>query len=226
MDQVTNAKNASSNWNASRIGFWSSFLAATFSIVFLATAALGGSGLGILKLPWDPDIPDAFSLLLAWSFLIMTVCLHQAAPEEKKLGSQIGLSFTLLYAAIVSIVYFVIITVVTPLIQSGRTDEVRLLTFNTSGSLMQSLDGLGYGLQSLATLFAAFAFGGSRIARYAKWAFVFNGVLALPILLSYAPLVVPQPYYTPFLVLAALWAVSLPLATVMTAMHFRKSSMN
>ena len=182
--------------------------------------------MGVLKLPWDPDVPDAFSLLLAWSFLVMMVCLHQIAPEEKKLWSQTGLSFTMLYAAVVSIVYFVIITVVTPLIQSGRAAEVTLLTFNTSGSLMQSLDGLGYGLQSIATLFAAFAFVGSRIARFAKWAFLFNGIIALPILLSYAPLVVPQPYYTLFLVLAALWAISLPLATIVTAIYFRKGSMN
>jgi hypothetical protein len=157
---------------------------------------------------------------------LQMVCLHQVAPEERKLWSQTGLSFTIMYAAIVSIVYFVIITVVTPLIQSGRADEVTLLTFNTSGSLMQSLDGLGYGLQSIATLFAAFSFVGGRITRYAKWAFIFNGVIALPILLSYAPLVVPQPYYTPFLILAALWAVSLPLATILTALYFHKGSMN
>lgn len=63
--------------------------------------------------------------------------------------------FTILYVAMVSIVYLVVIIYVTPKLLAGYTEEVAPFRFLTDGSFIQVLDGAGYFFMSLATLFAA-----------------------------------------------------------------------
>jgi hypothetical protein len=197
-------------------------LSCNFTLGFVITGAFGGGVLALLKLPWDPVLPNGFSILLAWSFVALMGCLHNAVPDERRTWSQLGLAFAVLYAAMVSIVYYVIITVVTPLTLQGQAARVDLLTFNANGSFMQALDGLGYGFMSLSTLFASFVFQGNGINRLVKVSFIANGVLVLPILLVYAPLAVPNPYRTIVQVPAAFWVLTAPMSGISMAVYFKR----
>jgi hypothetical protein len=119
-------------------------------------------------------IPVGASLLLAPSFVVMMVSIHYAAPEEKKIWSHIGITFAVLYAALVSIVYVTWLFVVEPHVLRGQAEQVALLSF-APGSFMQMVDGLGYTFMGIATLFAAPVFAGKRVEQWICWLCLLNG---------------------------------------------------
>ncbi len=123
-----------------QLGFWSATLTALFSIVFILGFIMDGAGL--LQAPWNVIVPVGASLLLAQTFVVMMVCVHYIAPDKKKLWSHTGVAFTLLYAALVSIVYVVWLFVVEPKVISGHPEEVKPFLFEP-GSFQQMVDGLG-----------------------------------------------------------------------------------
>jgi hypothetical protein len=78
-----------------------------------------------------------------------------------------------------SIVYFSELTVIVPHLLNGNTGEVVLLALGgvgISGTFLYSINGFGYGLMSLATLFAAPVFTGEKLERWVRWAW--NSVAA------------------------------------------------
>lgn len=201
----------------SRVGFWSAAAVTAFSTAFSVTGALGF--VGVLRFPWDPVLPDAASLFLALAFVVMMVSLHYTVKEPARLWTHLGASFAVMYAVLVSIVYFVITTVVVPYIDRGRADRVRLLEFDDGGSFMQALDGLGYFFLCLATASAAFAFSSRGRERWLRRAFLTNGVLGLPILFLYMPLVFSWSEH--LMPIGALWMVSVPACGLLAALRFR-----
>lgn len=201
-----------------RMGLWAAVTVTLTSTAFSVTAILGFTG--VLGFPWDPVLPDVASLVLAVAFLVMMVSLHHTLDEQVQAWSHLGVLFGLMYAVLVGIVYFVITTVVVPYTDRGQAGRVAVLEFDEGGSLMQALDGLGYFFLSLATFSAAFAFAG-RADRWLRRIFVVNGVLGVPILLSYMPLVVGWSEYV--VPIAALWMVSVPACGVVVALRFRNS---
>jgi hypothetical protein len=208
-----------------RLGFWSGALAAAASVAFSGTALL--HQIGLLELPWNPDIPDGASFVLALSFVVLLASIYQSAPAGARIWGLIGLAFAVLYAAMVTQVYMTIITVVTPAQQSGSAAGVNVapFVFNDHGSYMSAIDGLGYFLMSLATWFAAPVFAGESQRWVRRW-FIANGVVGIPVLLAYMPLVIPQPVYGVVQLLAAPWIVTLPVATWLAAREFRRRSMS
>lgn len=108
-------------------------------------------------------------------------------------------------------------------LMAGHAEEVAPFRFLTGGSFMQVLDGAGYFFMGLATLFAAPVFSGTRLENLTRWAFIANGVLSVPILLSYSPLVIPASIYPVFLGLGALWIFTTPLSTFLAALCFQRS---
>lgn len=202
-----------------RMGFWSAAAVALFSAAFSVTGILGL--VDVLGFPWDPVLPDGASLCLAVAFVVMMVSLHYTVEETARPWSHLGVTFAVMYAVLVSIVYFVITTVVVPYSDRGQADRVALLAFDDGGSFMQALDGLGYFFLSVATFSAAFAFSSVGRDRWLRRVFLINGVLGIPILLSYMPLVVSWSEY--LIPVNALWMISLPACGVLAAARFNAS---
>jgi hypothetical protein len=203
-----------------RLGFWSAVLTAVFSILFVVGSILGTAGL--LLPPWDVVIPVGASLLLAPSFVVMMVSIHYAAPEEKKIWSHIGITFAVLYAALVSIVYVTWLFVVEPHVLRGQAEQVALLSF-APGSFMQMVDGLGYTFMGIATLFAAPVFAGKRVEQWIRWLCLLNGPGALLVFVSY---VCYGLYGLPLLyglLLGAWWCFIFPALAILLAVHFRRA---
>jgi len=94
-------------------------------------------------------------------------CIHYYAADDKKLFSQIGLSFAVVYAAVITTDYFIQWTVVEPSILSGETAGLALFTQYNPHGLVVALEGLGYLMMNGAFLFAAvFLLGDGLSARY------------------------------------------------------------
>jgi hypothetical protein len=195
-----------------QLGLWSAVLSALFSIAFIAGVFMDAAG--VLQAPWDVIVPVGASLLLAPAFVVMMVCVHYIAPDQKKIWSHTGLAFALLYATLVSIVYVVWLFVVEPKVIGGHSEDVAPFLFER-GSFQQMVDGLGYTYMGIATFFAAFVFSRTRggVERWVRRLFLINGVLSIMVFLSYV-------FY--ITILGAPWAFVFPALAIVLAVHFRQ----
>lgn len=198
-----------------RLGFWSASFSATFAVMYIAAEMAHLSGLlGPHDSPESLVVRMTPSLLLAMAFVMLMVTIHACASKQHKIWAHIALVFAVIYAVLVSIVYFVELTVVVPRTMQGEADQVALLEFGF-GTFMFAIDILGYFFMSLATLFAAPVFDGRGLERWIRWALVVNGVLA--------PAIALQIIYPPLWNVAAVWVVSFPASTVMLAVWYRRT---
>jgi hypothetical protein len=205
-----------------RLGFWSALLASVFSLAYdvgqlLEWFGLLGSGGGperdstwyglvILLVP---------SLLLGISFVILMGSVHRQAPVDRRILSQTGLTFAIMYGTLICMNYFVQLTLVAPALYRGNvTDSVRPFLFHVFNSFTYSVDLLGYSFMSLSTLFAAFVFTGAGLEKSARWFLIANGLIL--------PFIALQTFYHPLIWVASLWAVTLPGSTISLAVLFRR----
>ena len=207
----------------SKLGYWSGLLASIFSIIYIVgqlaewfdlLGSGGGAenpstaaGLIILLIP---------SLFLAPSFALLMVCLHYYAPEDKKVWSHAGIMFATIYAVMVSINYYVQLTLVVPHMMRGEIESIRPFLFTPFDSFVYSVDVLGYSFMSLSTLFAAFVFTGAGLERTARRFMIANGLLI--------PCIALQIFYHPLIWVAALWAITFPGVTLSLTTLFRKNT--
>lgn len=204
------------NW---RIGAWSAAVAAALSIIYIIGQLLEWQGLlGSDGGPESTSTPIGIailltpSLLLASAFVMMMAALHQAAPSDKKALSQAGLAFATIYATLVSLVYFVQLTLVAPRLARGDMADIEFLRFVPYQSFLFAVDLLGYSFMSLATLLAAFALPNARFSLCSKVFLIANGLLL--------PFIALQMYFPQLIWVAALWGLTFPAAAVSIAAMF------
>lgn len=184
----------------SRLGFLSAILTVLITLTFFIAGILTpprsgpfAPAAGIITYPYTnvaAFIPGDYSwlypgILLAFIFIVLMACIHYYASDDRKLFSQIGLSFALIYAVVVLVDYFIQFTVVIPSILSGETAGLSLLTQYNPHGIFIALEGLGYLIMSVAFLFIAAVFGGGRLERAIRWIFIAGFLLAV---FSYAVL--------------------------------------
>jgi len=97
------------------------------------------------------------SLLLAISYVVFVSGLHIYASENKKIWSQLAVSFGLLYAGISIANYLIQLITVIPSIQNGTTEGLALLASGYSNSVFYALMA-SYFLMCISLFFAAFVF--------------------------------------------------------------------
>lgn len=204
-----------------RVGISSAILATVFSIAYaLAQIAEWLGWLGSRGGPESGSTPLGLvvlltpSLLLGSSFFVLVVSVHQLAPPERKVWSHAAVGFAAIYATLISMVYFVQLTLVAPRLAQGRMEGIELLRFVPFDSFLYSVDLLGYSFMSLSTLFAAQVFRGRGIERVARWFLTANGLLL--------PFLALQMYFHQLIWGGALWAVTFPASTWTLAILFSR----
>jgi hypothetical protein len=202
------------------VGFWSAVSATVFSLVYVVAQL--GEWLGLLGSGGGPESASTAtglfvllvpSLLLGSAFLVLLASIHQAAPPERRIWSQAALAFGTVYTVLISMTYFVQLTLVAPRIAEGRTAGIEAFLFVPFDSFLYSVDLLGYSFMSAATLFLAPVFSGPGLERTARVFLVANGLLI--------PFLVGQLYLNALIWPAAAWAVTFPAATWTLALLFR-----
>jgi hypothetical protein len=204
-------------------GFWSAVLATAFSLAYVVAQLAEWLGwLGSAGGPESTSTPLAIvllltpSLFLGSSFLVLLISIHQLAAPDGKIWSHAAVAFGTAYASLISIVYFVQLTLVRPRIASGRTEGIEMLLFVPFDSFLYAVDILGYSFMSVATLFAARVFTGQGLERVVRWFLLANGLLL--------PFIALQMFFHPLIWIAALWAVTFPGATWSLAVLFRRDA--
>ena len=196
-----------------RFGFWSAVLTALFSIGYITPQII----FMIFSAPakhWELTWLTAPSLFLAPSFVVLMVSIHYFVRDERKIWSVVGVSFGTIYAVLVSVVYYVQLGLTIPHMIRGQTEDIGLFILE-QGSLMITVDILGYGFMSLATLFVAFAFTDGKLQRWIRYLFIANGILVFPILL--------QVYWPELVYIAGLWTVTFIVPVILLAVLFWKA---
>lgn len=205
------------------VGFWSAVLATVFSLTYVVgQLAEWLGGLGSRGGPESASTPIGLAVLLTPSlflgsaFLVLVVCIHQLATPDRRIWSHAAVAFGTIYAALISIVYFVQLTLVAPRMARGQTEGIEVFLFVPFDSFLYAVDILGYSFMSVATLFAAWVFTGNGLERVARWFLTANGLLL--------PFLALQMYFHPLIWIAALWAVTFPGSTWTLAILFRRAA--
>jgi hypothetical protein len=195
-----------------RIGIWAAILCVLFAACF-SIVALAANFTMLIPAIWVNPLSFAPSLLLAWSYLVLMACVLDTALPKDRVWALLGLCFAVLYATMNSIVYFVQLVVVTPLVFQGNGDVAGVLAF-APRSFMLSLNGLAYGLMSASAFLAAFAFPRRehRFVRGAMWA---HGAMG--------PIVIAAIFWPRMTYVGALWIVTFPALALALAEVFRQS---
>jgi len=179
---------------AYQIGFWTAILmtvltAVAFAIA-IATPPISGPFCrsGCISYPYFSvvsHVPNDYlwlypALFIAPLFLILAICIQGHTSSSKRIYSHIGLSFALACTILVSLDYYIQITVMQPSILQGEMDGLALfLQYNPHGIFI-ALEDLGYLMMSIAFFCIGMALDNDgRIERALRWLFVVSPVLAV-----------------------------------------------
>ncbi len=178
----------------SRLGFWSAIATAVITTIFFLAGILTPPRSGpfapaadIIPYPYTnvaAFIPGDYlwlcpGILLAPVFIVLMACIHSCACSDRKVFSQIALSFAVIYATLILIDYFIQFTIVIPSILTGETEGLSLFTQYNPHGFFIAFETLGYSMMSGAFLFTAAVFSGGRLERALRWIFISGFVVAL-----------------------------------------------
>jgi hypothetical protein len=179
---------------ANRVGFYSAVLTVAITIVTfgLAMTAIPISGANCpgdcVDYPYLDTLaqyPKDFlwmfpAMLLVLAYVALMVSIHYYVDGQKKILSQIGLSFALIAAGVLLVDYYLQFSVVPMSLSSGETGGLALLIQYNPHGVFLMLEELGYLLMSLSFLFAAIALSNrSRLESAIRWVFAIGFVLVM-----------------------------------------------
>ncbi|MEJ2559737.1 MAG: hypothetical protein P8186_26675 [Anaerolineae bacterium] len=189
----------SAGQSVSRLGFWTSILTAVAAAAALGIAIttaparsgpfcmaeLVGSCVTYPYTDVAAFVPIEYiwmypAFLMALLFVMLVVCIHHYAALDKKVFSQIALSFALISATAHAINYFIQLAVVQPSLLKGELEGLSLFSQYNPHGIFIALEDVGYLMMGMAFLFVAIAFGrGERLERVIRILFIISSVLAV-----------------------------------------------
>lgn len=214
-----------------KVGFWSATLVTIFTIWFtvafipyMATLkwvdveTFSSNFKTLSYLAWV--IPCLF---LALTFPILLASIHAITHESKKLWSLLGLIYGTIYSAVLTTNYWLLATVVRSALEKGYTEGLSWFVIGSPYSVTNTIEGIGYGFMGLATIFAGFAFSGSKLDKWIKNVLIFNGLSGLLGVVFGAFGIVPV-----MMASLILWCLTFPVATGLLAFWFyrKKKTLN
>lgn len=176
----------------SKIGWWSAVLTSicsaaygiTIIAVFVASMSiqsssptLGWTGIDDFLAAFQPVsmLPLFPSLLLAPAFTALMVSIHSYAPEDKKIWSLLGLSFTLIYATMGAMNYIIQLLPVWRSINNGEAEGLAMFVSGNPHSIFWAL-AYAYIFMNLAMLLTAPVFAGNPLEKRIRLLFFLNGI--------------------------------------------------
>lgn len=206
-----------------QFGKWSAIFSSVLSCMYILGQlaewmGLLGSGGGPENASTVPGLIILLtpSLFLGISFLVLMVSIYYYASEEKKIWGHTALAFAIIYTTLISINYYVQLTLVVPHMINGEIESIRFLLFKPFDSFLYSVDILGYSFMSVATFFAAFVFTETKIAKTARFFLISNGLIL--------PFIALQNFFHPLIWIASLWAITFPGSTMTLAVLFNEKA--
>jgi hypothetical protein len=169
------------------VGFYSAILTTVFTVITFgfAVTAIPISGAncpgGCIEYPYLDTVaqfPRDYrwmfpAMALIVTYVILIVSVHTFAAREKKIFSQIGVSFAIISAVILLSDYFVQFSVVPVSLMNSETEGITLITQYNPHGVFIALEELGYLMMSLSFLAVAPVFTtANRLEAAVRWTFI------------------------------------------------------
>jgi hypothetical protein len=214
---------------ANKLGFWSAVIIALLVVLIdvgmIASTLLypittitnieayAASFSSMQMLPFVP------SLILAPVFVIFMLSIYQIAPEEKKILGQLGLAFGVVCSAILSLHYYIQLTVVQQGLLNNQIEGLWQFATPNPYSFFWTFAALGYGFMGLALLCVAHIFE-EKTDRTIKWLFIANGIIGIVFLVGNA-----LGLFIVNILASFVWGVLFPIAALLLAKKFRSQKL-
>jgi hypothetical protein len=148
--------------------------------------------------------------------VIIFTAIRFVNEEDNQVLGSLGVSFTILFAATVSINRFVQLTVIQQSLPDVPPDLTRFLPYDT-GSVMYALEFLGWGVfSSLAAVFVAPLFSSSRLNKTIRWLFILYAIFSFMGVIGYAT---NNPIASSALIA---WGPIMLVLSILLSFYFRK----
>jgi hypothetical protein len=184
----------SSTSNSNLVGFYSAVLTAVVTIVTfgLAITAVPISGANCPAECVDYPYLDTISqypkdflwmlpaMLLVLGYVTLMVSIHSYAERQKRIFSQVGLTFSMIAAVILLSDYYLQFSIVPVSLMNAETEGLAMLIQYNPHGVFLVLEELGYLMMSLSFLFVAIALSNtSRLESVIRWIFMIGFVLVI-----------------------------------------------
>jgi hypothetical protein len=184
----------SSTSSSLQIGYYSAILTAvitivTFGFALIAIPISGANCPGdCIEYPYLNTVAQfprdylwmPLAIILILVYVILMVSIHAYAHRERKIFSQIGLSFAMIAAVILMSNYFIQFSVIPVSLMSAETEGIAMLIQYNAHGVFIALEDLGYLIMSLSFVFMAPVFGNkSRLECVVRWVFILGFVLVI-----------------------------------------------
>ncbi|HUI87358.1 MAG TPA: hypothetical protein VLX61_01410 [Anaerolineales bacterium] len=184
----------------SRLGFWSAVLTVLCAVSAFALGITTPPRSGpfclsaCITYPYTDAaafVPGDYlwmypGILLCLTFFVLMTCIRYYTTEaDKKLFSQIGLSFALISAALITMDYFIQLSVIQPSLLKGETEGLSLFSQYNPHGIFIALEDLGYVMMSFALLFLSAVFvKRARVEGAIRWLFIVSPVVSIGALIG------------------------------------------
>ena len=119
-------------------------------------------------------------MLLMFIYVAFMVCVHQYAGENKKIFSRIALIFCCISASILTVNYFIQVSVIQPSIINGEFDGIALLTQYNPHGVFIAAEEIGYLFMAVSILFLAPVFSKpEHLHRAVRWTAIISFALTI-----------------------------------------------
>ena len=163
-------------------------------------------------------LPFVPSFVLAPTFIVFMLCLYYYASEDAKILGQLSLIFATICGAILSLHYYIQLTIVQQGLLNNQTNGLWMLAAPNPHSLFWSLAALGYGFMGFALLSAASLFKG-QYQRIIQVLFIANGFLGTAFLVGNVLGIFIVDIFVSFA-----WGILFPIAMLLVAKNFKTNS--
>jgi hypothetical protein len=179
---------------STKLGFWSALLIAVSFVIYTACYI---AILAAFHIPQWTNVQDFAAAINQPWFILFTVCqfmaflvgilfvllvsnIHDYAGQEKKALTRSALCFSIIFAALSSVHYFIQFTAVRMnMVQNNLQGLEQFIQLNP-GSVIASVNMLGWTVfLGLASFFVAPVFSKGRLEKAIKYTFIANGVFCI-----------------------------------------------
>jgi len=205
---------------AVRMGLWSAVYVAALGAIYLLLLIIffASEGFAFPPSAFVQLAGGVITFLTAPGLVALFTAIRYAGDEKYRALGSLGISFIVLFAAMVSINRFVQLTVIQ---QAGpgaaSADLARFLPYS-AGSVMFALEILGWGFfSSLAAACVAPMFSGAGLERAIRWLLILYAIFSALAVIGFVT-------KTPITAGAFLaWGPILLAVSILLAVHFRRA---
>lgn len=127
-----------------------------------------------------------FMLIYGACFVIQLCSIEEIAEVSRKYYAKLAELFGIVFFTLIGINYFIQISSVRMQIKAGQTDGLEQFIQSNPISGIAAVNMLGWTIFfGLSCIFAAWAFGNTRIERIIRYAFLANGIMMLTAAIGY-----------------------------------------